>query len=88
MHQISPVRRATSALPAAASAIPVGAVWHTVAETARYARCSTRTVHRAIHNGDLATEQRGKRGAHHRIHIDAIEAWIRGEPAQRLRPTG
>jgi excisionase family DNA binding protein len=81
----SPVRRRPAA---AAAPIPLDQVWFTVSEAATRARCSNRTVYRAIHNGELRTEQRGRAGAHHRIHRAEIDAWVRGERPQQLRPTG
>lgn len=87
MSQKSPVRRSPADL-AVPAAVELGQVWFTVRETAARARCSVRTVYRAIHDGDLPTEQRGRAGAHHRIHRDVIDAWVRGEQPAQLRPTG
>lgn len=84
MSDVSPVRRT----PSTARPVPLEHVWFTPAEAATYARKTRKTVYEAIYAGELPSEQRGKPGARHLIHRDAIDAWIRGKPCSGLRPTG
>lgn len=54
-------------------------------EAAEYARAGTTTILRALASGELQGEQprtKSGRGGKWRIHIDALDAWIRGEQAE------
>lgn len=60
------------------AAQPAGPAWLTVTEAVAYTGRSRRTLYRAIHAGELLTEQRGRAGARHALRRDALDAWMRG----------
>lgn len=65
--------------------------WKTQAEAAEYAKCGVRTINEALRKGELVGHQskpggrtetgRPRRGGTWRIHIEDLDAWIRGEDA-------
>ncbi|MGH3627488.1 MAG: helix-turn-helix domain-containing protein [Sciscionella sp.] len=58
--------------------------WLTVAEAAIRARRVRQTVRRALEVGDLDGHQT-RRGGRWQIHIDAVDAWVRGKPITTQR---
>lgn len=59
--------------------------WHTVDESAAYAKRHPMTVYNALQAGELKGHQ-SKKGAKWLIHIDDLDAWIRGEIAAAGSP--
>lgn len=60
------------------------AEWYfTVKEAAERARCSVKTIYRAIRHGDLKAS---RPTAHYRIAAGDLEAWLSSERVPALRP--
>ena len=55
-------------------------VWLTVAEVRERTGRGKRTILDALRAGELRGSQPG-RGGHWRVHIDAVDSWMRGEVA-------
>lgn len=60
--------------------------WLTVIEAAGRARRGKRTVYRALANGELRGSQ-ALRGGAWTIHMDDLDAWVRGEIAEVELPS-
>lgn len=52
-------------------------IWHTTATAAEYTGYAQTTVLRALESGELTGHQRTP-GARWRIHVDSLDAWMRG----------
>lgn len=57
----------------------LGKVWFGVADAAAYTGRGRRTITRAIHAGELESDQRGRPGARHAIHREELDRWLRGQ---------
>lgn len=57
--------------------------WWTLPEAAKYARCSPEHLRRALFSGDLEGSRVGARGRW-LVHVDSLEAWLRGQPARAV----
>lgn len=55
-------------------------IWHDTRSAAEYTGYAPTTVLRALEAGELVGFQRAER-ARWRIHVDALDAWLRGEAA-------
>lgn len=60
------------------SPAPVGP-WLLAGEAADRARCGRGTIIAALNDGSLVGQQR-REGGTWRIHVDDLDAWVRGEP--------
>jgi excisionase family DNA binding protein len=60
-----------------------GGTLFTLAEAAAHARCSTRTLHRALHSGRLRGNQPGGRGGKVLIAAEALDDWLFGRGSPR-----
>lgn len=62
--------------------------WRTPEEVAVIARRKTSTINKALRAGELRGRQPGGKGGKWLVHIDDVDAWIRGEdPADVQIPT-
>ncbi|NKS97521.1 helix-turn-helix domain-containing protein [Rhodococcus hoagii] len=61
--------------------------WHTVQSAAEYARKHPNTIYAALIDEELEGDQRKKPKGHWRIHQDALDRWLRGEPPAKPRGT-
>lgn len=55
--------------------------WLTPTEACGRARCSERTILEALRSQELRGYQSG-RGGRWRIHVEDLDAWVRGETAE------
>jgi len=59
------------------AAEPAPTPWLTKAEAANRARCTVKTIERAMSDGLLAYTGGGRIGGHRvLIHVDALDAWV------------
>lgn len=63
---------------------PIEVVWLTVDQASQRCGVSKPALYRAAQAGELVGYQRGKGGTW-RVHVDDLDAWMRGLPAPSLK---
>lgn len=64
---------------------PIDTPWMTVAEVKDYGRIGRSDILAALNDGSLRGHQ-VKAGGRWRVHRDDVDAWLRGEQPEPIRP--